>query len=264
MIGLFEIFTSRFAVKSPIFHPSQGALQDLREGCSPRPASARRTNGLRPQNPSVEATSPGWNPDESWRKTNESNMPTPFVEKHTNTHETRLLCVFLDNIQPKSSNNYSSLFWTRLIWFTSKHLGITTFLRWLDHGVHDCFTQVFWHFPGGSLRIPNESTFWVFVRRGRQGCMAAGSSCQNPWSSGTLLKTLNAWTIQLPLPHNLTKCRQTRVNILHWLHWVSANKYISRDSVTSTHDYNTSKANRTRHLFLCSEVPIEREEFFIA
>ena len=161
MIGLFEIFMSRFAVKSPIFHPSQGALQDLREGCSPRPASAQRTNGLRPQNPSVEATSPGWNPSKVDSQTGPTCQPPLWKNTQINTH-TFVMFVFLDNIQPKSSKSYSSLFWTRLIWFTSKHLGITTFLRWLDHGVHDCFTQMFWHFPGGSLRIPNESTFWGF------------------------------------------------------------------------------------------------------
>ena len=101
------------------FSPSQGArLRSLRvlwRGCSPRPASARRTNDLRPQNPWAEATSPG------------QKRPTPAEKKG--------ICFFLDNIQPKSSKKYISLFWKRLIWFNF-HLFPTiwtTFVRWLDH-----------------------------------------------------------------------------------------------------------------------------------
>lgn len=99
-------------------------------------------------------------PEESWLTFSSPTCEPPlWKNKQTHTH-TFVMFVFLDNIQPKSSESYSSLFWTRLIWFTSKHLGITTFLRIMEYmtvsqSCSDTFREDPWV-------IPNESTFWGF------------------------------------------------------------------------------------------------------
>ena len=102
------------------------------------------------------------------------------THKHTLT---RLLCLFFWKTfnQKAQKAIISSLFWTRLIWFTSKHLGITTFLRWLDHGVYDCFTQMFWHFPGGSL----SHSKWINLLG-----FSFGEAAKVAWQPGQVVKIL--------------------------------------------------------------------------